>query len=57
MTDDGQKRKVVDRRMDGDVESEEWSEEGQILVTEQEMNAWVKEVCDLIGSPVVSLTV
>lgn len=57
MRDDGQKRKVVDRGVDGDVESEEWSEEGQILVTEQEMNAWVKEVCDLIGSPVVSLTV
>lgn len=30
---------MVDRVVDGDVESEEWSEEGQILVTEQEMNA------------------
>ena len=39
MRDDGQKRKVVDRGVDGDVESEEWSEDGQILVTEQEMNA------------------
>ena len=47
----------MERGVDGDVESEEWSEEGQILVTEQEMNAWVKEVCDLIRSPVVTLTV
>ncbi len=49
MRDNGQKRKVVNRGADGSEESQEVSTagdyvEGQILVSDTEMKAWVKEV-------------
>ena len=45
MRENGQKRKVITSRSDHRDEPEGPAEEDQILVTEQEMKDWVKEVC------------
>ena len=45
--ENGQKRKVITSRSGHKDESESPAEEDQILVTEQEMKDWVKEVCSL----------
>lgn len=47
MRDNGQKRKVVTSRSGSGDNSKESAEEDQVLVTEQEMKDWVKEVCCL----------
>ena len=47
MRDNGQKRKMIPSRSDSEEEQEESAEDDQILVTEQEMKDWVKEVCCL----------
>ena len=44
MRQNGQKRKVVERELDADCDAEDVPEDGQLLVTESEMKAWVKEV-------------
>ena len=44
MRDNGQKRKIVNHTSVDSSESEKSSEDGQMLVTESEMKAWVKEV-------------
>ena len=40
----GQKRKIIDRHLKSDSESDIFSKNGQILVTETEMKEWIKEV-------------
>ena len=49
MRENGQKMKVITSRSDHKDEPEGPAEEDQILVTEQEMKDWVKEVCSLSG--------
>lgn len=45
MPENGQKRKIHrSSSSDDSSDSEEEPEEGQLLMTESEMNAWVKEV-------------
>ena len=44
MRQNGQKRKVVKRKLNADCDAEDVPEDGQLLVTELEMKAWVKEV-------------
>jgi len=44
MRENGQKRKVIKSRFNSGDELEESAKEDQILVTEQEMKDWVKEV-------------
>ena len=52
MRDNGQKRRIIASRSTDNADPEEVSEEvleeGQVLVTESEMKAWVKEVSDAL---------
>ena len=44
MRHNGQKRKVIDPELNIDCDVEDVPEDGQLLVTQSEMEAWVKEV-------------
>jgi len=51
MSQNGQKRKVVERELNIDCDVEDVPEDGQLLVTKSEMEVWVKEV----SSPLAAL--
>ena len=50
MRQNGQKRKVIDPELSVDCDPEEVPEDGQVLVTRSEMEAWVKKVSSPLAS-------
>jgi len=44
MSQNGQKRKIIECELNIDLDVEDVPEDGQLLVTDSEMEAWVKEV-------------